>query len=152
MNGLMVMNHLGSTELSLSRERFALRQLIDRTLLETLGRSELTTYYDSILDRMVVDLNTSILAEKLEPKIIEDFRTKVIYIPLTWWQFFKDQYSHRWWLGWFVKRYPVKTRKVKWDVAFKVRVEPMILFPHAETPSPNDSVRYVNILKSTNED
>lgn len=129
----------------LNKHIFSVTQAIPAK--ELVGRSNhaLTSYYKVMLDALVVKLEREVLTEKLEPRTITRKKYAISYVPDTWWDHFKYTYRNRWWLPKFLKRW--NKRKVVTPVTFKVKVEPMLLFPELEVPSPEwgKPIKFVDI-------
>lgn len=95
------------------------------------------TYREEVLDRLVYQLNTYLLGEKLgEQKVtrVARFTHNVVY-PKTWWQHFKQDVLKRYrWTRWYVRRWPVVNEHVhKFDQAkLEVDLRQYATFPAAD--------------------
>lgn len=77
---------------------------------EVLHNAEFTTYKDVVLDGMVFNLQTYVLADKLVDKQV----SKTVEVPASWWQHLKQDK-----LRFLTRRRPVKTVKHTFDVDFQ---------------------------------
>lgn len=96
------------------------------------NRMESYTDYDvdyNILRHMV---ETRVLAEHLASDTYE----KSLYFsyPATTWQMFKNTHAESWWLGWLVRRRPVKMHEVEKTAV--VHVDRYLKYPAAEDVKP----------------
>lgn len=105
----------------------------------------LESYYDHCLDSMIIKLRRDVVAQKLEPKLISHTKYVIAYVPDTWWDHFKYTYRYKWWMPKFLRKW--ENRKVVLPARFRVKVEPMYLFPDAVVSLPNDgtTVKFANI-------
>lgn len=96
-----------------------------------------------VLDDMVAELRTGVLAEKLPPEKVEHTETVTFEHPDGWWQMFRQQHRDRWWMRWSTRRWPVRFQKHKKTVRLSVTLTRFHSFPEATVrlPELGDPVR-----------
>ena len=102
---------------------------------------EISQFKDVIFDRLVYKLSAEVLAEKLPPAEVTE-RTSVSF-PSSSWQLFKEEHAESWWLGWLVRRRPV--RRKAHPVALTVGFDRYRTFPECNYVFPKDLGGYVNV-------
>jgi hypothetical protein len=87
------------------------------------------------INSMILQLKAYVTSEHLEPQTFTDTKKVGIYVPATWWDFFKFTYQDRWWMKKFFQRpkYELVTR----EVTLSVEVTPQIIYPEANLPVPS---------------
>ena len=50
------------------------------------------------------------------------------YIPLTWKDFFKKKHKDKRWMSWWIKKHPIKTKKLSFDIS-KIHIFPEVKVP-----------------------
>lgn len=94
-----------------------------------------------IFDRMAYELKTEVLAERLPP--VEVTERTSLFFPSSSWQLFKEEHTESWWLGWLVRRRPVR-RKAR-PVALTVGFDRYRTFPECTYQVPDALGGYVNV-------
>ena len=86
---------------------------------------------DVHLDREADALIARIEAYILADKIVEETFTgqETVRFPVSPWQFFKQRHEESWWLGWLVRRRPV--REASHRVVVPIRVTRYLTYPEA---------------------
>lgn len=92
--------------------------------------------WENTFDRMVAEIRTAVLAEKLPPHKIE--RDVPVYFkrPASWWDHFKLDYERSRWVGWLIRRLsPPQTRQETKRVNMVVWLDRFWTYPEAKIPA-----------------
>lgn len=109
-------------------------------------RESLTAELDEdIWGGMICRLKADILAEKLPPETIVRSRVFVLDFPASSWQHFKHEHKESWWLGWLVRRRPVRTEQHKEEATLTVDLDRYRTFPQCNYTFPKDLGPYVQV-------
>jgi len=88
------------------------------------------------LRALIIQMRAHIITERLEPKTISRRKFVRVSVPATWWDHFKRDYMNRWWFPDKLFKPPVNKTIVA-NATFKVEVNPMLMFPQADVPTPS---------------
>ena len=110
-------------------------QTIQRTVIEKLKLAEdvdVEIEQGYLAERFTAHLITYVLAEKL----LSDTQDVMwhVRVPATSWQMFKQEHEFSWWLGWLVRRRPVKEKMLHHTDTFTF--DRYALFPHSSLSHP----------------
>lgn len=91
----------------------ALEQRKVGAALEVSRQASLSVRPDVLADRLLMQLESYVLAEKLvgDTKTV----TGAIDFPSSPWQFYKQRHAESWWLRWLVNRRPVRTTAHRYE-------------------------------------
>lgn len=123
--------------LTLEKIPFASRRHLTQ---EFLDQVDVRAYQGEILEGLIIELRAYILGEKLAEKEVEinEERSVFFEFPRSPWQHFKKNHRWSWWLGWFVRRWPVQheTEIKKVTVRKTVATQQFALFPSSPLRTP----------------
>ena len=112
-------------QIALQWQRFASKQIVPK---EALFRcAHLDSFYDSILQELVLSLSSYALADKLAPK--EYTVTHSFSKPSSSWQHFKLNHEDSWWMRRFARRWP--PRLIGETKSTTIQIDTMVAFPHS---------------------
>jgi len=100
---------------------------------------------EDIWGGLVYRLTADVLAEKLPPKSVARSEHVTFEFPASTWQMFKMNHAESWWLGWFVREWPVRWNTHKKLATLTVDLERYRTFPQANYVFPNTLGPYVNV-------
>lgn len=89
---------------------------------------------DALFDQIRIGLRSEVLAQRLDCRKAE--RVVSFEEPASAWQMFKRNHAESWWLGWLVRRRPV--RNVTHRKAVSLEVEAFAAYPDARIALPPD--------------
>lgn len=87
---------------------------------------------DQLIGAMVIRMKGHVLGEQLPPHTETATRATTFEAPASWWQHFKQQHGHRWWLRRLVCRRPVRTTEETRRLTLTTTWEHMATYPWAE--------------------
>lgn len=90
----------------LEQMRVAASTSVARPVLE---QATLNSWVDPLVDSLVARLESYVLADKTVGDSLSV--ALVLTFPTSPWQFFKQRHAESWWLGWLVRRRPVRTER-----------------------------------------
>lgn len=94
-------------KVELERLRFSVSKMLSG---HTLAMTKLDVIRDEIMNGLVYELHTEVMAEKVENRV-----QKVTFeFPKSWWQYFKKEYFPKW----LLKKFPVKSELSSKSVIF----------------------------------
>jgi hypothetical protein len=100
---------------------------------------DIKAVHNLILDDMVIQASGYVLGEQLPSHVETATGFARFEAPASWWQHFKHQHGHRWWLRLLVRRRPVRMAAEVRRVTLTATWENMAGYPWAEytTLAPN---------------
>ena len=116
------------------RVRTHIRKIFDENILEDKNLPSLDFHIEDALTQLTV----SFWIDRVGKTQTNEFK---FYIPATWWQYFKKQYRHKRFMRWLVKRKPVKSKRLLFDLR-KITV-----FPEVEVPTTPDFKNQFSFLE-----
>lgn len=100
-------------QIHLERLRVGAKAALPRYVAES---AEATSYLDHQLDSLVYALRSEVLGHKQAEDTVTDTATlsvtASVEVPTSTWQMFKRTHQGSWWLGWMVRRRPVRVSTV----------------------------------------
>lgn len=121
---------------------------VQKTVIEQLRLGDMQTIADGVeveiaqgylANTFTAHLTTYVLVEKLLSEV-QDVTWRVSQ-PTTSWQMFKQEHEKSWWLGWLVRRHPVKMKVLKHTETFSF--DRYAMFPHASISRPDLGQPYI---------
>jgi len=89
------------------------------------------------------ELRATMLGKKLPPHTVTESRDFHVDVFDTPWQHFKANHSESWWLGWLVRRRPVRTRRVTHTATLVATWDQFVGFPWQTAVSHLDRHAYM---------
>lgn len=109
----------------------------DRLGSTFLGELQLTRRRDEMLDGMVYEMSSYVLAEKLVDKIVTKPAFFRVHVHASWWQHFKDEVLDRFWATrWFVRWHPVRFDALDHQETLVANFQQYATFPSADIRTP----------------
>ena len=105
-------------EFILKKLQYGIRCHLPKKYLDNFG---FDVHMRNEVDNMVIMLTSFMFGKEQKKEIF--FQT-----PKTWWEHFKLTNKWKWWFNWYVKRFPIKFGKHKYNV-MKYTVFPKLQFP-----------------------
>jgi len=99
---------------------------------EFAAHNALFSWRDDQFGGLVSQLSTFVLSEPLESYEVSDVASLIVEFPGSTWQMFKSCHAGRWWLGWFVSRFPVRVQKREQSATLTCVFRTSAVFPHAD--------------------
>lgn len=87
---------------------------------------------------MRLTLTTQLLADRLPPNDVDRVVPAFFSFPASPFQHWKSKHEDSRWLGWFVRRWPVRTDEHRQDVRLVVHLERFRTYPEARIPVPSN--------------
>lgn len=87
---------------------------------------------------MRLALTSQLLADRLPPTDVDRTVPAFFSFPASPFQHWKSKHEDSRWLGWFVRRWPVRTDEHRQDVRLIVHLERFRTYPEARIPVPED--------------
>lgn len=128
--------------LTLERLEFGLQQHIGAHALHSMVLERVEAV---LTDGFIYRLKVDVLAEKLPPEKVERSTEFFWAFPASVWQHFKLTHLESWWLGWLVRRRPVKYTEHTKTATLTVDLERYRTFPQCNYVFPKDLGPYVKI-------
>lgn len=119
-----------SSHIDLHKERIYVQKRIPQHMHLT----NIEYQQEHVMDHLVHSLMATVYAENLDD----------IKVPETWWDHFKETYSHRF-PKWFLNKYPIKYKKMEASVLYPhLEERPESLQPHILRMKYEDETYYTN--------
>lgn len=128
--------------LTLERLKLGLQMRVGAHVLDSL---RLERQQDMIYNDLLYRLEASVLAEKLPPEKVERSKVVTLDFPASSWQHFKQEHSESWWLGWLVRRRPIRYQALEQTATLTVDLERYRTFPQCNYVFPKGLGPYVNV-------
>lgn len=106
--------------------KLAIRTRMPGVMLRQLSVNE---SYSFLEDELYVQLTAAVLGKKLPGGVHHASAYVTFTAPATTWQMFKQTHDRSWWLGWLVRKYPVKTATFAKMAEAEFAYEHNVLFP-----------------------
>lgn len=122
-------------------------ELLDNTKAKVYGSEALLNVY-------LLRVQTDILCDDLEPEEVEAIETVLFWFPATTWQMFKKNNAERWFMRWFIKRWPIRMHGERKTVTLNATIRRRDIYPSAKyVKELGQSYRKIEIArKITNRD
>ena len=116
--------------------------------LTFLSNLDLATRQSQVIDAMVYEMSSFVLAEKLVDKTVEKKFLVRVHRPASWWQHFKDDVLDRHWLTrWFVRWHPVVYQIEDHEDTLVANFKQYATFPAADIQMPEKYHKGVVVVK-----
>lgn len=119
------------------------RDLKSMRLLGSLSEELLTVEIGREVNAAAATFRTQLLADRLPPADVDRTVPAFFSFPASPFQHWKSKHAGTRWLGWFVRRWPVRTEEHRQDVRLIVHLERYRTYPEADIPVPDDFGRVV---------
>lgn len=102
---------------------------------------------DFFRDEIVWRLSTKLLHERLPDRYYTASDTVWWDFPRSPFQHWKRNHAESWWLGWFVRRWPIKTDRIYRTATMEVDINDYLTYPYQTIADPRmgDAVRIPEI-------
>lgn len=127
---------------TLQRLKLGLEQRVGAHVLDS---TRLEVVEDLLTNGFIYRLTTDVLAEKLPPERVERSKTFTLDFPASSWQMFKLEHQGSRWLGWLVRRRPVRRIGHTKTATLTTELDRYRTFPQANYVFPKSLGPYVNV-------
>jgi hypothetical protein len=104
----------------------------NRVSAEFAASVNVRTWRDQVLDHLVFELTARVLADKLPPANESTTKIFEFEIPATWWQAYKATRYRLWWVRWWTRRHPIRTKTYRFEGTLTVDLTRYHTWPKAK--------------------